>query len=214
MQDVTSLAANVSIKASGIAAFPATGTVQIQLKPSLLAEENLTISKPTSTLREIMSATTLYINYPDDPQPWAAIPLSGPQSAADQARLEGTLPYMLYAILLDQAQGLSASANVHAAGTQVIDGVSTTEYQGSLPPSAISAMQPAGFGQSFAADIGPVDGSISWQAWLDAQGHVRQIAETLTIPGTTTYSGTVTVTAMNEPATVALPPASQIQPGS
>jgi hypothetical protein len=218
MQDVTSVAGTVSIQASGVAAFPAAGTVQIQLKPSLLAEEHVTVNLTDNTqdLQQIISGTTLYWNGTGGSQ-WNEVPLSSSETQLQQISLSSLLPDMLYSILLGQTQALTASANVDAAGTQVINGVSTTHYQGALPPSAIGTLQPAAFGQAFSTDVGTLSGSIGWDVWLDSQGDVRQIELTMTVPGhpgSTTYDGTVTVTSINQPLTVAVPPASQVQVGS
>jgi hypothetical protein len=105
---------------------------------------------------------------------------------------------------------LAAAKNVHEAGTQTIDGVQTTEYDGSIRASdAINALSP-----SVRDILGPQlktlgDSVISFREWIDGQHHVRQVIENETVNGNTVTT-TMNITGINQPVKITLPPDSQV----
>jgi hypothetical protein len=110
---------------------------------------------------------------------------------------------------LDQTRILAASKDVHTAGTQVIDGVTTTRYTGTFTPSAaLSALTP-----NERKLLGPqlklLHGTVKFTIWIDGQHQTRQVAEHENVAGQTVVT-TLNVTAINQPVTVTVPPTNQV----
>jgi hypothetical protein len=214
-QRVNSMAAAFSVQISGSVTDTVAGTVQLRLRPALLADENLSVSAAGQKfpLREIVTAKAIYLKSPSvsalakPGRPWIEIPFSD---------LSGNLGSTLASLLQNVQNGdpqtqtrmLAASKNVRAVGTQVIDGVSTTHYTGTFTASAALATLPAGLRQELAPALKLITGDIRFNAWIDAQHVARRITETYTVMGEAA-SVTVNVTAVNQPVHIAPPRASR-----
>lgn len=209
-QSVTSLAGAITIRAGSV---NVGGTFQFQLKPSLMVDENLNASEggQSAAIDEILSGTTLYMKVPGlshTGKPWVEINLSG---------LSGNLGAALNQLLqnaetsnpLTQTQELTASKDAREVGTQVIDGVSTTHYAGTLSPSAALAKLAPSLRQDLSSTMDQLQGSITWNIWTDAQHNLRQLSETYTVAGSP-FTLTMSVTSINQPVSITLPPASQV----
>ena len=214
-QRVNSMAAAFSVQISGSVTDTVAGTVQLRLRPTLLADENLSVSAAGQKfpLREIVTAKAIYLKSPSvsalakPGRPWIGIPFSD---------LSGNLGSTLASLLQNVQNGnpqtqtrmLAASKNVRAVGTQVIDGVSTTHYTGTFTASAAVATLPASLRQELAPALKLITGDIRFNAWIDAQHVARRITETYTVMGEAA-SVTVNVTAVNQPVHIAPPRASR-----
>jgi hypothetical protein len=209
-QNVTSLAGNVSFQTGGI---NASGTFQFQLKPSLVVEESLNASMSGQTVNvdEIFSGTALYLKVPRlsaSSKPWYEVQLSGLSGSA-AAALNELIQNAENSDPLTQLQELTASKDARQVGTQVIAGVQTTQYAGTINPSAaLAKLQPI-LRQYLAPALSQLQGSINWNVWTDAQHNLRKLTESDTAAGST-FSLTLTVASINQPVTVTLPPASQV----
>ena len=193
----------------------ASGTFQLQLKPSLTVETTLNVGLP---VEEILTGTDVYLKVPipDIPQdsaqaskPWFETPLSG-----QSADLSDTVNQMVqeaveYGDPLTLLQELTASKNARETGTQEIDGVNTTCYTGTVAPSAAAATLSPSFRSYLDPDLKTIQGDISWSIWTDSQHNLRKLTENYTQEGTK-FSLTITVTSINRPVTVKLPPPSQV----
>jgi hypothetical protein len=212
MQRANSMAGTFSMRlGSGTAT---TGTIQMQRVPSLVFDENLSISAGGHTLpvTEVMSTNAIYLKEAalsgETGKPWLEIPFSG---------LDGNLGSALARMFqsaqngnpLEQAQMLAASKNVRAVGTQDIDGVQTTHYTGSFTPSAaIAALSPS-LRSSVRPMLSVLSGDIRFSAWIDAQHQVRRVTETETVSGEP-VTVAINITAINQPVHIVVPPASQV----
>jgi hypothetical protein len=212
---VNSMAAAFSVQISGSVTDTVAGTVQLRLRPTLLADENLSVSAAGQKfpLREIVTAKAIYLKSPSvsalamPGRPWIEIPFSD---------LSGNLGSTLASLLQNVQNGdpqtqtrmLAASKNVRAVGTQVIDGVSTTHYTGTFTASAAVATLPASLRRELAPALKLITGDIRFNAWIDAQHVARRITETYTVMGEAA-SVTVNVTAVNQPVHIAPPRASR-----
>jgi hypothetical protein len=189
------------------------GTLQVQVRPSLLIGDDLSASASGQSVNisEIMTSSALYLKVPglsgQSGEPWTEIPfseLSGSLgSALNQAvqEAESSNP-------LTQTQLLAVSKNVREVGTQVVNGISTTEYSGSVSPSAaLSALSPS-LSQELAPELKMLSGDISWTAWVDSQHIVRKLTENETISGQPS-TVTVNVASVNQPVTVTVPASNQ-----
>jgi hypothetical protein len=188
------------------------GTMQLRLKPTLLAHETLRTlaAGQTVSVEEIVSAKALYLKEPTGQaaRPWVKIPYS---------ELSGSLGSALSSLIQNaqsgnpaqQTQILTASHNVHAVGTQVINGVPTTHYRGSVTAAtALASLSP-----TLRKGLGPLlrmlTGDIRFNVWIDAQHVTRRVIEVEKVAGQP-VTVTLNVTAVNQPVQIALPPAGQV----
>jgi hypothetical protein len=215
-QNVNSMVATVATQTSGTVAAATTATVQMELKPALVASADATVSADGQTflIDEIVSAKALYLKSTvfsaftgQTGKPWIEIPF---------ATLSGALAASLTALFQDVQNGdpltqtkmLAASRNVRAIGTQVVNGVHTTHYTGTFTASAALASLPPGLRKEAAPLMKLVTGSIRFNAWIDAQHALRRLTEIETVHGETVHT-TMNVTPLSRPVHIAVPPASQ-----
>jgi hypothetical protein len=210
-QNVSSLGGTLSLEYNNSSV---SGTFQFQLKPSLLVEENLgaSLSGQSTEIAEILTSSAVYVKIPGlSSQPgksWIEVPFSS---------LSGSLGAALNELIQDaqsgdpltQAQELTASKDAHEIGTQVIDGVSTTHYAGTLTASAALAKLSPSLRKDLSSELSQLQGNITWNVWLDSQHNLRKLTENYSLSGSP-FSLTMTVTSLNHPVTVTLPPASQV----
>lgn len=210
-QSVTSLGGAITIRAGSV---NVGGTFQFQLKPSLMVDENLNAAEggQSVAIDEILSGTTLYMKVPglssQTSKPWVEINLSG-VSGNLGAALNQLLQNAETSNPLTQTQELTASKDAREVGTQVIDGVNTTHYAGTLSPSAALAKLSPSLRQDLSSTMNQLQGSISWNIWTDSQHNLRQLSETYSVAGSP-FTLTMSVTSINQPVSVTLPPASQV----
>jgi hypothetical protein len=213
-QRANSMAGTFSMRLGSGTGEATTGTIQMQRVPSLLFDENLSVSADGQTLpvTEIVSASAIYLKAAmlsrETGKPWLEVPFSD---------LKGNLGSTLARLFqsaqngnpMEQTQLLAASKNVHAVGTQVIDGVQTTHYAGSFTPSgAVSALSPS-IRNAVRPMLSVLTGDIRFNAWIDAQHQVRRVIEAETVAGQP-VTVTMNVTAINQPVHIAVPAASQV----
>jgi hypothetical protein len=213
---VNSMAATFSSQLGGSASETTTGTMQMQLRPSLVVEENLKVTTggKTTPMDEIITPKVVYLKSglpslgTSAGKPWLEIEFSS---------LKGSLGSALSSLLQNaqngnpatQTQMLAASKNVHEVGTQVVNGVQTTHYAGSFTPSAaLDTLSP-----SLRKTLGPimksVNGNISFNVWIDSQHVTRKVVVVENIQGHSVTT-TMNVTSVNQPVQVTLPPAGQV----
>lgn len=211
-QRVNSLAATFSERVGSPAVATTSATMQLRLKPKLLANMSLRISTSgrTTTVDEIVSAKAVYLKKPGGQhgRPWVEIRFS---------ELGGSLGSSISSLLqaaqngnpAEQTQVLTASKNVHAVGTQVVNGVETTHYKGSVTAStALASLKPA-VRKGLAPLMKLITGDIHFDVWIDAQHVTRRLVEVETVVGEPA-TVTVNVTAVNQPVQIIPPPASEV----
>jgi hypothetical protein len=191
-----------------------TGTVQFRLKPTLLASENLNVTAAgtRTVIKGVVTSTAIYVHEASLAaqlgKPWVKMDLStqlGP-SGASLARLFQSLQSNNFT---NQAQLFTGAKNTRVVGTQTVDGVTTTEYTGSLTAAAALKELPASFRQALAPELQALGNSpVSFHEWVDGEHHVRKMTEVETVNGDT-VNITIDITAINPPVHITLPPASQ-----
>jgi hypothetical protein len=186
------------------------GTVQMQLKPTLLAEVagDIAAGGQSLHLTEILTGTAIYLKLAELSQqtgkPWTEIPFSGlpGKSSALMTQLmqgvENDNP-------ASQARMVSASKNVRVVGTQVVDGVETTKYTGSYTPAAALAALTPSERRTLAADLKGLTGQVHYTEWIDAQHYARKTVVTETVNGQQ-VTLTFNITGINQAIHVKLPP--------
>src|ERR1700760_1109308 len=215
-QKAPSYAAGVTVKTSGTASSTISGTLKQQTSPSPLAVadfSSVTVQgqQVQGGMQEIINSDGVWLKLAQLSKqvgkPWIKIP------ASDLSKVTGASFGQLLQNgsndPLVQTQMLSSSTNVKKVGTATINGVPTTEYTGTYPITAGLAKLPATSRSKIAAQL-KAQGMTTEQftVWLDDQHQVRKVITSA--KGTSEQvSSTVTVTSVNQPVSVSLPPASQ-----
>lgn len=194
-----------------------TGTIQFRLKPALLASENLNVTAAGTRTRieMILTSTAIYLHEASLAgqlgKPWVKIDLSALSALAGTsgASLSQLVQSLQSNNFTNQAQLFTAAKNTRVVGTQTVDGVTTTEYAGSLTAAAALKALPASFQQALAPELRALGNSpVSFREWVDGQHHLRKITEVETVNGDTVNT-TINITGINQPVHITLPPASQ-----
>jgi hypothetical protein len=216
-QKVNSFAANMTITSGGALSTHLSGTLQEQVRPTLLASETFSLKSAGATvpggMQALLTGSAMYLKMKTLAgvlgKPWVKIPFSslkkktGISLAPLIHQLQGSNP-------LAQAQMLPAATNVHKVGSATIGGVPTTEYAGTLNV----AKSLAKLGPGLRKLIGPALKATgittsNFRVWVDAQHQVRQISQTEG-GGSYNISSVMTITAINQPVHITPPPASQV----
>jgi hypothetical protein len=108
-----------------------------------------------------------------------------------------------------QFAGLTAASHLHAVGSQVVSGVSTTRYNGSFAPSAAVKTLPAAERAALAPRLDQIKGDVRFSVWIDSSHYVRKIQETEST-GHVTIAIQCTYGSFNQPVTIVLPPSRQV----
>jgi hypothetical protein len=210
---VNGLAGDISLRAGSIASV--SGTLQLQVRPTLLMDLDLNgaLGGTSGSISEILTTSALYMQMPglselDNGKPWAEIPFSE-LSGSLGTTLSQAMSDVQESNPLEQTQIFATSKLVHKVGTQVINGINTTQYAGTVSPSAALAALPSSQSKQLAPMLKLVTGDISFNVWIDNSHVVRKVTENKTISGQA-VAATVTVTSINQPLTVSIPPASQV----
>lgn len=201
----TSALGDINVQVSGASSSTSTGTMRMQFKPSTVISSAVQIraSSRTVSLDEVTAGNTLYIKTASlavaTGKPWAAVPSPAGAATASQPSMSNPNP-------LQDIELLFNSDDFHSVGTQVVNGVSTTEYQGSYPASdALKGLRPS----EVRAIGSSIHGLIDESVWIDAQHQLRRVITTEHV-SSVTITITMNITAVNVPLTVAIPPASQV----
>lgn len=214
---VTSFTATMNISSSGLLSTHLVGTLQEQLKPTLLAHQTFTVKGGKIPLpggmQTLLTGDAVYLKVGSLARlmgkPWMKIPFSamkqrgGINLAPLVRELQGNNP-------LAQTQMLAAASNVHQIGTATVNGIPTTEYAGTLNV----AKSLARLGPGLRKLVGPALSATGittahFVVWVDAQHQVRKMSET---ENGSSYHGrsVVTITSINQPVHIHVPPASQV----
>jgi hypothetical protein len=206
------MSSTIVVNVSGIVSETTTGSIQIQLRPKLLADEDLSIVSQghTVAMKDIVTTKAVYLKSAafsaltgPTGKTWLEIPLSDLSGSGGSA-LSSLLQNVQNGDPLTQTRMLAASKNVHKVGMQVIDGVTTTHYAGTFTPSAAVAKLPASLRKQIAPLMTLITGNIRFGAWIDASHQVRKIAEVETVSGET-VNLSMTITSINKPVHIASP---------
>ena len=213
----TSFSSSLSIKMSGTASGAMAGTLKMRTRPLLFDADFSTMNAGGQSvpggIEEIFAGRTLYLKMPALAQqlgkPWVKFSFAEFQHGTgisfaqiiQQAQQNNPLV---------QTQMLASAKNVRVVGHQVIDGVPTTHYTGTYTAAAALARLPSSLRateQKGLQTLGVT--SVQFSVWLDGQHQARKI---VAYENGTSEQATVTltVTGINQPITVTLPPRSQV----
>jgi hypothetical protein len=211
---ISSATATLTEDVGGSTGETISGRVVEQLKPALLLSMTLNIGiggAPGETLGGIITGKAMYLHSSAFTKaagkPWIEIPFSilgGANSSL--AQLFKSLSKINPA---QQVEVFAGARNVRDAGTQVVNGVSTTHYAGSIAPSAGLAALPSGLRKALAPGLKAIAGDIRFNLWIDGQHQIIKALDTETVNGQTVTT-TVMFSAINQPVHITLPPTSQV----
>ena len=123
-------------------------------------------------------------------KPWAAVPSPAGAASAGQPGISNPNP-------LQDIELLFNSDDFHNVGTQVVNGVSTTEYQGSYPASdALKGLKPSEIKSIGSSIHGPIDETV----WIDGQHQLRRVTTTEHVSSVNIVI-TMNITQVNVPLT-------------
>jgi hypothetical protein len=199
-----------------------TGTFAEQLHPTLLVSADISSYSMLGMslaggLDELLTPTTMYLKSPQLTQelhltkPWLTMSLSAASKNSglnlsqlvDQATGSGPLT---------QAQLLGASSSVHEVGTGSIGGVPVTEYAGTIPVAkAIATLSGGAKAEMEQMNAAAKLTTENYTVWIDGQ-HIMRKAVITGTGAAVTETVTMTFTSVNQPVTIAVPPASQTTP--
>jgi hypothetical protein len=211
-QRISSAATTISVKVGSAAA--TSGQLQLQVKPSLLVQASMKVGIAGQTIpfSEVVTAKAIYLKVPGlSPQggkPWVKISF-GQLSGAAGAAFGQLLQSVQNGNPLNQTRLLAGSKDVRATGTQVIGGVPTTRYTGTVSPSAAAANLSPALRKLMAPQLRELQGTVKFTIWIDGQHRVRQLTEHETVAGQAVVT-TMNITAINQPVSIKVPPASQV----
>jgi hypothetical protein len=193
------------------------GTIEEQTKPVLLAAGNLTVQSAPAPfpMRVVITGQAMYLK--SEPlsrlvhKPWVELPFSAlrKQSGLDIGSLlqqfQGKDP-------LADTRLFAASSQLRRIGTATASGVSTTEYGGTV--NLAQALTRVPLSPSLRAQLKQVmalSGATMehFRVWIDAQHNIRKVEEQVAGRSYRTMT-TMTITSVNQPVHVTIPPASQI----
>jgi hypothetical protein len=215
-QRINSASTTMAVKVSGSTSATTTGSMQLQLKPSLLMSASLNIAAAGRTIPvdEVLGSQAVYVKVPGvsalTGKPWLKISftqLSGKLGAAYGQLLQS----MQNGNPLSQTKLFEVSKNVHATGTQVINGVQTTRYTGSYSAASARAALSPSQRKLLGSQLNSLTGDVLFTVWIDGQHHVRRVIETEHVGGSTVNT-TINITAIDQPVHITLPPANQVAP--
>lgn len=212
---VRSFAMTLRAATSGRLAGVVSGTVRARLHPLLVAA-NLHVSGAgqgvPASFSEIINSSDLYLRYPaltshlgkrwlKIPVPSAGQTLTSPDLGQIMRQVQDNNPFRRIQMLL-------ASTDARKVGTEVVDGVTTTEYAGTVSVSQGLRQIPASVRAPLATQLKDLS-AIRFQIWLDAQHWPRRIVEHASGAAEQVVT-TMNVTAVNQPVSVPLPPAGEV----
>lgn len=214
-----SLQATAKSGATGSGGVSMTASMAEQLHPSLLAEVQIgKLSAAGSTLpggmTGLLTPSTLYLKWSFLTQelhlakPWLVIPV-GAMSKSSGINFSQIFSQATSSSPLNESRMLAGATNVRQVGTGIMDGVPVTEYTGTfsidkglqyLSGSAKAAVRQ----EVSAAGLS----TAKFTVWIDAQRVMRKAV--ITESGTAlTETVTVTVTSLNQPVSIQIPPVGQ-----
>jgi hypothetical protein len=216
---VTTATSTFSLQISGPFAAAETGTLALELRP-LRIEANLSLTAygQSDAFTEIITGGAVYVESPA---------MFGSTSSSLWALIRsGTLnPRSVFADLLPSAQTANPIAQellalrarqLRGAGEQIIAGADAARYTGSYSARSPLRYLPATVRGGVGRDLKQIDGDVAFTVWIGGQNEIRQISQTqeLTI-GTRSLpplavSETCTITSLNQPVHVAVPPDSEL----
>jgi hypothetical protein len=211
---ITSVTAAISVRVSGPASVTTTGTIREQLDPAPLLSMHLNsaLGGAQTAVSAVVTRSAAYLHLGILgrmlAKPWLKVPLTGTE--AGQSSFAQLLRSLTFSDPLGQARLLQAVRQAHKVGTADIDGVPTTQYSATYTPSAVLPQLTPKLRRQLGPQLRSIHGRVHLDIWIDAQHRVRRITETGHVAGEELVT-TITYSGYNQPVSITVPPASQVQ---
>ena len=190
---------------TGATAEHITGNMQFRLKPTLLAQVNLSI--PPASVNEILTTKVAYLKIPglgSTGKPWVKLSLAGKNGTG------AALGQLLQSAENSNPANQTAAKDLRKTGAEVVNGIPTTRYEGTYSvQDQLKKMPPALrkiTSQSIAA-LGVT--KVQFTIWIDGQHQMRRVI-TVEKGSSSTITTKLDIISINQPVNVTLPPPSQV----
>lgn len=194
---------------TGAGAEHITGTMQFRLKPTLLAQVDLTI--PPASINEILTSKAAYLKVPglgSTGKPWVKLSFTGKNSAG--AALGQLLQSVETSNPANQTAALTASKDLRKTGTELINGIQTTRYEGTYSAADQLKKLPPSLRKMTSKSIAALGiTKVQFTIWIDGQHQMRRVITVEKGTGTT-ITTKLDILSINQPVNVTLPPPSQV----
>jgi hypothetical protein len=184
--------------------------LQLQLHPELKMSATLSGLPGTGNISEVIVGTTIYIKIAalaQSGKPWIKLSTS---AAGSSSVIHQLLQQASSGNLATQAKLAQVMSGTHEAGHAVVDGVSTTRYDGTIVPSAVLPHLSAGLSKLLKPMLSQIHGPLHVSYWIDAQHQIRKVTEVETVSGQHVTT-TIVYTAINQPVHITVPSAGQVR---
>jgi hypothetical protein len=216
-RQVTSFAATLNVRSTGSLATTLSGTLRMQTRPRLLADQVFHVTADGEGLpggvETLLTSNAAYLKVDTLARvlgkPWVKVSISGAGGAAG-INLIPLVQQVESGNPLAQIQMFAAAKDVRQAGSQVINGVQTTEYTGSYRAAAgLNRLDPVLRPLVWPALKATGISTTQFEVWIDGQHQVRKM--TLVQSGKTIQvTSVMVVTMINQPAGIQVPPGRQV----
>lgn len=221
-QELKTFTASMSMRVSGIpgasgaGGLSVSGTIKGQRQPSLLEEFDASsfhmIGQDIGPMTEIVTPKAFYMKTPmlsaGLHKPWLELPFS--ELKGKGAALSQLLNQAQSGDPLSDARLMAGAKNVRTVGTGTVEGVPVTELTGSESATAALAKLPASARATLGQEMEKLGvGQIQYQAWVDGQHNIRKMI-VKEIGSTLNETISMTVTSINQPVHISLPPSGQV----
>jgi hypothetical protein len=216
-RQTTAFSATMDITSSGTYASHLSGTLDEQTKPSVLAHQKFSVTANGTSvpggMETLLTPDAVYLKMSTLARmlgkPWIRMAFSSLKSSTG-ANFAPLIRQLQANNPLAFAQMLPAASSVRTVGSQSVNGVPATEYQGTLDPvKALTRIDP-----SLRSILAPVLSATgittdNFTVWVDGQHQIRKLISVET--GTTSYKVTsvMVVTSVNQPLNIQVPPTGQ-----
>ena len=194
---------------TGATAEHITGNMQFRLKPALLAQVSLNI--PPASVNEILTTKVAYLKIPglgSTGRPWVKLSLAGKNGTG--AALRQLLQAAENSNPANQTLALTASKDLRKTGTEVINGIPTTRYEGSYSVADEMKKLPPGLRKITSQSIAALGiTKVHFTIWIDGKHQMRRVI-TVEKGSSSTITTKLDIIAINQPVNVTLPPPSQV----
>jgi hypothetical protein len=194
---------------TGATAEHITGNMQFRLRPTLLAQVDLSI--PPASVNEILTTKVAYLKIPglgSTGKPWVKLSLAGQHGTG--AALGQLLQSAETANPANQTAALTASKDLRKTGTELVNGIQTTRYEGSYSAQAQLKKLPPALRKMTSQSIAALGiTKVRFTIWIDGQHQMRRVI-TVEKGSGTTITTKLDIIAINQPVNVTLPPPSQV----
>jgi len=194
---------------TGATAEHITGNMQFRLKPALLAQVSLNI--PPASVNEILTTKVAYLKIPglgSTGKPWVKLSLAGKNGMG--AALGQLLQSAENSNPANQTLALTASKDLRKTGTEVINGIPTTRYEGSYSVADEMKKLPPGLRKITSQSIAALGiTKVHFTIWIDGKHQMRRVI-TVEKGSSSTITTKLDIIAINQPVNVTLPPPSQV----